>query len=239
MYNTIKEYFDTEYGTNYQKKVEELSKSQDGKSLVSGDFLAYSFDDIFKKDKKTQKLHSVDAVVPYEDKLVLIEFKSGFEDKVNKNTFKKSQHEENKLCDKDNKDCKKLIDFLSYYYKLLYEKRKSQKLELVSSLKLKLYDAVFFVKNNVFPNCSQKRKDLEIIYIIVVDSLYIESRENTVSGVNKDNILTPGKSVLIQSKMNVCQRLFDAENKPLCDKLVVVTAEEFLRQCNCELKEFS
>ena len=57
---------------------------------MSADFLAYSFDDIFKNDKKTQKLHPVDAVVPYEDKLILIEFKSGFEDKVNKNTFKKS-----------------------------------------------------------------------------------------------------------------------------------------------------
>ena len=237
MYNTIKEYFDAKYGNNYKKEVTELSKSQEGKSLVSADFLAYSFDDIFKNDKKTQKLHPVDAVVPYEDKLILIEFKSGFEDKVNKNTFKKSLYEESKHCDKDKKDCQKLIAFLSDYYQLFYEKRKSQKHELIYSLKLKLYDVVFFVKNSIFPYCIQKRKDIEIIYIIVVDSLYIESRENTISGVNKNSILTPEKSVLIQDKMNVCQQLFDAENELLCDKLVVVTAEEFLKQCNCEFNE--
>lgn len=237
MYDTIKEYFDAEYGKEYTKKVAELSKSQDGKSLVTGDFSAYSFDDIFKKYKNSQKLHSIDAVVPYDDKIILIEFKSGFEDKINKETFDKKTYEKNKFCDKQNLECENLVNFLNDYYHLFYKKRMSEKQELISSLKLKLYDAIFFIKNSIFPKCTQKRRNIEIVYLIVVDSIYVQSRENTIMGLSKSHIKTPEQNILIESKMNICQKLLDAENEPLCDKLIVVGVEKFLRHCSCGFKD--
>ena len=131
MYSTIKEYFDKKYGKEYIQSIDKLSNSQSEKAMVKGDFWAYSLDAIFQQERILKNLHSVDAVIPYDDKLVLIEFKSGFEDRINKTSFSYEQYRKDIICDAQKKECEKLVNFSQEYYELRYKNRKLEKSELL------------------------------------------------------------------------------------------------------------
>ncbi len=227
MYETIKDFFEDVYGKNYIKKFKELSKAEDGNVLVCSDNQAYSFDDIVKNSTFNKGLRSVDAIIPYESKIVLIEFKTGFEDKIDKTTFSIDKLKEMVFCEENEKTCGKLSDFTSEYFKQFGDLRKAQKNELISILKIKLYDSLFFINNVVLPQCVQDRNTISIEYVIVVDSEYTENKENTIKEIKNFKITTASENILIESKIRAILKTQDKNNIPICNDIKVVNNEHF------------
>lgn len=107
--------FAKENWAEYKKSVTDISKSKDT-SLVESEMKLYCFDDIcanlYDQDKKPA---SADAFIINKKSIELVEFKSGFKNKVTKKNF-----------DKERGKCPKTQEICEDYWKLFFDKRKKE-----------------------------------------------------------------------------------------------------------------
>ena len=130
--------FAEENWSGYKKSVTELSKSKDA-SLVENDMELYCFDnictDLYEQNKKPT---SADAFIINGKNIELVEFKSGFKNKITKKNF-----------DRERGKCPKTQEICKDYWKL-FEKKRKIFLQKQKITKIYLKPFIFLSKIHIF-----------------------------------------------------------------------------------------
>ena len=214
----------------YYKTFSELSQSEPDDpttSLVQCDKKAYSFDklaDLYLGETCSQKLCSADALYieqgTQNDKLYIIEFKTGFKDKISADNF-----------DEEKMTCKQLDPprLCEDYKKLFFENRDIKKEVLKASLHKKAAESYILLCHSLLPQCDKAQKHYQLIFAAVVDDVNnapIEAIERVYDGLTE-----PEKSnnPITETKISLEKYMVkDASGYPtLYDRTFVWSAEDF------------
>lgn len=215
----IKYLDDNQFG---KKSYRELSaKSNKSVSLLLSDKTeAYDFDDITKYIFPKYTPSSADAILIKTNKIILIEFKGGFERKISEDNF-----------DREKCRCEKINDVCEDYASLLKKDLKNIKKELTSNLLKKAAESRWTLEYHLLPEVYKDNLylDFHVNYNIVMDKV----KENPVDAMEqimdewanihrKDNFYEQmDKSV----KYLYCESRF--KKKSFYDKVEVCSVQEF------------
>ncbi|MBQ9354101.1 MAG: hypothetical protein IJT84_00275 [Clostridia bacterium] len=214
----IKNVFVNEFDfENNKKTYKELSNN-----LVDVEQKGYDFDRIIQKSANSS-YKSLDSIVVKEKEIIFIEFKQGFEDRVNKNTFSQSIIPSCKL----NEDCDDLKTVVEKGYNCFFEKREAEKKILIDDLILKAFESITFFNNFVISKSCQTRKDIKIIYLIIVDSLYFYNQSYTIKSFKSYKLIPYERSRLIQAEMNKYRKIKNLDGESFCDEIYVLKPQKF------------
>lgn len=162
--------------SQYIDTVKAISSSSSEDPLVDSTEKLYNFDEICSTlFNQSCKPSSADGVLLQNNILYLIEFKSGFKDKISKYNFNK----EKAICTKTNEFCEE-------YWQIFFQKRELEKSELISSIKAKVVESYITFEKKIFPKCEDLCSSHKyiIIFIVVIDEDEINSMENILSDLS-------------------------------------------------------
>lgn len=211
--------------TEYLKPISDISKSDIGNiSLIDSDEKIYAFDDIVKSLFNFGPCPaSVDGLYFSESRngntLILIEFKTGFNQRITKETFDigkcKCPHS-----DKTNQvNCED-------YGKIFLENQNLKYVELLDSLKLKLAESYLMLEKLFFGN-ERTFTGFPIKMIVVIDANVLDTQEDDLAKLAKK---TSGNDK-IQSVKNALSR-FSSNKYRLYQEIEVFSAIQFEKKCN-------
>ena len=128
---------------DYKTTVSVASKNSSGMPLVESDFEIYNFDTICQSlFPGTENPTSADGIRFSNNNIPLIEFKSGFKQKITKNNFDIEQAK----CDETGKVC-------DSYWELFWDNQKRKIKELISVIRLKAIESYVVLEKHVLPAC--------------------------------------------------------------------------------------
>ena len=177
----LDEYANTNW-KQYLKTISELSKPDTkGMPLVDSEMLQYSFDDICNAYCLNPALCSADAIVVSDNKIELIEYKTGFRDKMNTGKYDKSLG----ICNKTGTsiECKDVFN-------ALVKNRKMDRELLKENIKTKAIDSWLMLDKLIFPKCTQSN-ERELIYTVVVDTNPVDQEVELMGGLAKHECDVP------------------------------------------------
>lgn len=162
--------FAEENWSGYKKSVTDISKSKDA-SLVENDMELYCFDDIcanlYDQDKKPT---SADAFIIDGKNIELVEFKSGFKNKLTKKNF-----------DKERGKCPKTQEICEDYWKLFFDKRKKEVDELILNIRIKAVESYITLEKHIFPSCPPSEIPMSLKFLVVIDEDGVDGMEDTLA----------------------------------------------------------
>ena len=165
--------FAKENWSGYKKSVTYISKSNQskGRSLVENDMELYCFDDIcaklYDQDKKPT---SADAFIINGKRMELVEFKSGFKNKVTKENF-----------DKERGKCPKTKEICTDYWDLFLKNRKKEVDELVLNIRIKAVESYITLEKNIFPRCPPSEAPMKVEFLVVIDEDSVDEMEDALA----------------------------------------------------------
>lgn len=209
--------FAEENWSGHKKTVTDISKSRDS-SLVENDMELYCFDDIcsdlYNEDKKPT---SADALIIDGKNIELVEFKSGFKNKITKENF----NVERGKCLKVGKICE---DF----WKLFFEKRKKEVNELILSIRIKAVESYITLEKIIFPCCQSSDEAMRLQFLVVIDEDSVDGMEDTLADLAsvskvKDNVYSSIRTSL--KRFINCQD--SRGNQYFYDEIKVLSVTDF------------
>lgn len=215
----IERYASANWG-ELMKTVTELSTGgKDRKPLVENERKFYHFDQICKmlSGEKTDLPTSADGMSITAKKVCLIEFKSGFVQKITKNNY-----------DKKKMTCKKTKEECADYRDLFFKHKETEREELLSSLRQKAVESYLLLEKQILPRCPEGGKRL-LNYLVVIDDDPVNEEEDILAdmaGVGVDD----NRVTAIRSSLRRLVGRLDADGNIYCyDKIEVHTAANFNR----------
>lgn len=175
----------------YLSPVTELSKRDNGISLVQSSVQLYNFDDICKSLFAEGKVPTSADGLNFNNLTVeLVEYKSGFKQRITKYNFNSQKGR----CQYSNMVC-------NDYWKLFFKNQQTNISELISSIRNKAVESYITLEKKVFPLCQNIDSSMQLKLIVVIDEDEIDSIEDTYSElagntVAKDNHFSAIKSAL-------------------------------------------
>lgn len=176
--NELETYFNQNWNTKkFRRTVTKLSKSDKGKSLVISKFEMFNFDAIIRFVSKPEQPSSVDGVYFYNGNLHLVEFKTGFYQKIRKGRF-----------DFDEKEakCLHIKSICDDYWKQFTERQDREIDILYDSLKLKALETYLFLEKKI-GFIKNKSDPGRVILSIVIDVNGIDGMEAGLSELADSN----------------------------------------------------
>lgn len=213
------------YATNnwsqFLKPISELSKSGDGASLVDSSVELYCFDDICKSLYENKKVPTSADALRVADRMVeLVEFKSGFKQRITKNNF-----------DSEKGCCEALGEVCEDFWNKFFELQKANKAELIYIIRLKALESYITLEKQILPLCQDTTADVKLKLIVVIDVDAVDSLEDTLSGLA---VKEPPEGNSISDVRKALLRLInlhDAENNTyLYDCIEVLSAQDYLNR---------
>lgn len=143
----------------YCASVSEASKNDNGKALVESDIYVYNFDNIVRDIfQSSDHPCSADAIT-FEDNIIrLIEFKSGFRQKITKSTF-----------DSKIGTCEKSGEVCTDYWGIFWENQDRKIAQLIDSIRLKAIESYIILEKKIFPCCKNTDSRNKISLTVVID----------------------------------------------------------------------
>lgn len=205
-----------------KRSFSELSLNKhNNQPLVNCEKKGYDYEELVMVTLKQSSFKMVDSVFIKDDKIYFIEFKGGFIQKINTNTFDHTKWR----CEYDNRYCKDGAEFFK-------ENQKLKISQLIESVKGKLLETYLVFNRIIIPQCANDSKSYKVYYVAVIDDteapiFSIENNLNDLADL-KPNQNSP-KQRLIESlkKYDVT----DSEKQPLFfDYIEVWSNYEFLER---------
>lgn len=208
--------------------VAELSKNNDGVSLVQSSVKLYNFDDISKSLFARGKVPTSTDGLDFTNRTVeLVEYKSGFKQRITKHNFDPAQ---GRCPDPDvNRVCED-------YWKLFFKNQKTNIDELISSIRNKAVESYVTLEKKVFPRCQDAGKPIPLKLVVVIDEDEIDSIEDTYSGLagNTDAENTAAKDNHFSSIRSALRRLTHQHdacgNDYYYDYIEVLSVQDYLNK---------
>lgn len=145
----------------YQETITQLSMNQrTGKSLIEDDKKLYNFDAIAEAlTSNDKKPASVDAIAFTQTGIVLIEYKTGFNNKILSGKIEKKQLQ----CPYDEKEVK----ICEEYGKLIRKTARLEKKELLDSIRSKAVESYVLLEKEIISNC--EKVDYKVFFWAIID----------------------------------------------------------------------
>ena len=203
--------------SDHKKSVTDISKSRNS-SLVENDMELYCFDDIcsdlYDKDKKPT---SADALIIDGKNIELVEFKSGFKNKITKENFNTERGK-----------CQKIGEICEDYWKLFFDKRKKEVNELILSIRIKAVESYITLEKIIFPCCRLSDEPMCLQFLVVIDEDSVDGIEDTLADLAgvpeiKDNAYTSIRKSL--KRLIRCQDM--RGNQYFYDDIKVLSVTDF------------
>ena len=208
----------------YKKAITEISKNDKGQSLVESDKTIYNFDLICKNlfSENTSPC-SADGITFSKNTIELVEFKSGFKQKITKWNYDPEQAK----CPKYHEEC-------TSYYKIFWENQDRKNSELIESIKLKAIESYLILEKHCLECCSELEDGMrsKIALKVVIDDDGINGIENVLSDVAKKNPQnnTNNISSIKQALKRFIHPVDANGNEYFYDEIEVLTSVDYL---NC------
>ena len=163
--------------SKFKESITKISKN-DETSLITSSIKLFNFDKISEDiyGNNSTKPTSVDALMLTKSGLNLIEFKSGFSDKIAKDNF----DEEKAKCSYSHKVCK---DYWDSFNKC----RKLEKKDLKNSIMLKAVESIITLKEKVFPQVCKGGDKIKLKLIVVIDTNPSDSIYESLTSLAKSD----------------------------------------------------
>ena len=217
--------FAIENWQEYKTSITEASKNRDGFPMVENSSDIYNFDKVCKSLFPGKDIpSSADGILCDARNINLIEFKSGFKQKITKDTF---NEEEGK--------CKKIDAVCEEYWKIFWENQDRKIKELINSIKTKAIESYILLEKHIFPLCKNNpnNNSYKLTFTVIVDEDGVDGIEDTLADVagvepKTDNALTSIRQSLKRLSQNK-----DCLGKPyLYDSIEVLTIKDFYNRYN-------
>lgn len=204
----------------YITSITEASKSDKGNPLVESDIEVYNFDKIVKDMfPHTDSPSSTDGIKFEGNTIQLIEFKSGFKQKISKQRF-----------DAKKGTCPKSKEVCPDYWNIFWENQERKISQLVESIKLKAIESYILLEKRVFPLCDSIEKSNNIILSIVIDEDGIDGIEDILADVAESQ---PDTNNCLISVRNALKRLIKQKdtnnNDYFYDQIKVYSSTEYMK----------
>lgn len=193
-----------------------------GEPLVRHEAELYDFDKIcdalFAK-QKAKKPTSADALDISSKVVRLVEFKSGFRDKIGKENF-----------DKEKAKCEAIGGICEDYWKLYSKLRKAQTHELYDSIRAKALEGLFTLEKQILPLCEDSPCPIRLFYVVVIDANPTDKMEDILTdlGTQKQPDKTTNPLTRIHNALNRLTGIQDASgNTYSYDEIEVLSPEEY------------
>lgn len=176
--NELEEYFNQQWNTkSFRGTVTKLSKSDKGKSLVKSKFEMYNFDAIVRFESNPVQPSSVDGIYFLNGNLHLVEFKTGFYQKIRKGRFD---------FDEEEAKCPHINSICEDYWKQFTERQDREIDILYDSLKLKALETYLFLEKKI-GFIKSKLDSGNVILNIVIDANGIDGMEAELAELANSN----------------------------------------------------
>ena len=205
---------------DYLSPVTELSKSDNGVSLVQSSVKLYNFDGICKSLFARGKVPtSADGLDFNGRTMELVEYKSGFKQRITKHNFDPAK---GRCPDPDvNRVCED-------YWKLFFKNQQTNISELISSIRNKAVESYVTLEKQVFPRCQDSGRPLQLKLIVVIDEDEIDSMEDTYSELAGNTDAEDNHFSAIKSALRRLVNLRDADgNAYFYDHIDVMSVQDY------------
>ena len=171
---------------------------------------------------------SADGIQFIDNDIKLIEFKSGFKQKITKKNF----DEEIAKCDSTNKICEE-------YWNLFWENQKRKIDELISSVRLKAIESYITLEKHIFPKCDEfgANHTSKLVFMVVVDEEGIDGFEDALAELSGSDLKTDNNLFSIKKSLKRLSNNKDwLGNTYLYDSIEVLTAQDFKNRIEDTIK---
>lgn len=220
----VKAYAVSNWG-EFLSPITELSKSGKGVSLVQSPIQLYNFDDICKSLFVQGKAPtSADGLELSGRTVELVEFKSGFKQRITKHNFNPEQGRctapnVNRVCED--------------YWKLFFKNQKTNISVLISSIRHKAVESYVTLEKQVFPHCQDVGTPIPLKLVVVIDEDEIDSIEDTYSGLAGNTDTEDNHFSAIRSALRRLVNQHDADgNAYFYDCIEVLSVQDYLNRLN-------
>ena len=198
-----------------------LSKSDKGISLVQSQAQLYNFDDVSKSLFAADKAPtSVDGLDLSSSAVELIEFKSGFKQRITKHNFDPEQG----YCQDADKLC-------GQYWDLFFKNQKINIHVLISSIRFKALESYVTLEKKVFPHCQDIDVPIPLKFVVVIDEDEIDSLEDTYSELAGNTDVVDNHFSAIRNSLKRLTNQHDANgNAYLYDCIEVLSVQDYLNK---------
>lgn len=174
----LEEYFNRKWNTkSFRGTVTKLSKPDKGKSLVKSKFEMYNFDAIVRFESNPEQPSSVDGIYFLNGNLHLVEFKTGFYQKIRKGRFD---------FDEEEAKCPHINSICDDYWKQFTDRQDRELDILYNSLKLKALESYLFLEKKI-GFIKSKLDSGNLILNIVIDANGIDGMEAELAELANSN----------------------------------------------------
>lgn len=205
---------------DHKTTVSVASKNSLGMPLVESDFEIYNFDTICQSlFPGTENPTSADGIQFSNNNIQLIEFKSGFKQKITKNNF----DIEHAKCDETGKVC-------DFYWELFWDNQKRKIKELISVIRLKAIESYVVLEKHIFPACdvNQTGKLSRIKFTVVIDEDSVDGIEDTLAELSGTEPKTNNAVTSVRQALKRLLSCKDLEgNTYFYDEIEVLTANDY------------
>lgn len=159
---------------SFKASVTDISKSDSTHiPLVKSDTLMFHFDKIsLSLYSQGNAPTSADGMVITPKVVELVEFKSGFKQRITKNNF----DEEKGRCPDANKVC-------NQYWALFFKNQQKEIHELISSIRFKAFESYVTLEKQILPKCQQADIHIPLKFVVVIDEDEVDNMEDTLAGL--------------------------------------------------------
>ena len=204
----------------YKNSITNISKDSHGKPLVTSKIQIYHFDEkiiptIF--DSKKIIPCSADGIVPMAKKIIVIEFKQGFKDKITIANYDPQKA----MCSEGTPPIP-----CPEYWKLFCSIREKEKKELINAIKLKAIETYITLEKHIFPNCPSG-KNIEVDYFVVIDGDDVDGQENILENLAGK---TKGNNIFAKIRESLIRLQTTPSKNYYYDKIEVLSGSEFLEK---------
>jgi len=216
----VKSYADSNWG-HFLSPITDLSKSETGVSLVTSPNQLYNFDDISKSLYAPGKAPtSVDGLDVSATDIQLVEFKSGFKQRVTKQNFDPVQGR----CLDANKVCEE-------YWMLFFQNQKANIHALISSIRFKAVESYITFEKQVFPLCQDVGMSIPIKLVVVIDEDEVAGIEDTYSELAGNAETRDNHFSAIRKALRRLTDLHDANGATyFYDSIEVLSVQDYLNK---------
>lgn len=190
--------------------------------LVESDVQMYSFENICSDLGLGPKLPaSADGLDVTPRNINLIEFKSGFRNKINRNNF-----------DEEKARCSKTHEVCEDYWEQFFKRRELEISELIDSFHIKALESYLTLERQILPCCQDAERPVRVIFTAVIDADPVDAMEDTLAGLaERTGEDTSSPINRVKQALNRLAGVKDAGENIYCyDQIEVLSAQEYKNQ---------
>ncbi|MBE6667906.1 MAG: hypothetical protein E7607_06335 [Ruminococcaceae bacterium] len=200
---------------HYKTTISNASKSDAGVILVESPIEIYNFDEISKLYSTST---SADGIFLEGNNTQLVEFKSGFKQKITKDKF-----------NPEIGTCKHSKTVCEDYWNLFWENQDRKIQELIMSIRMKAIESYITLEKQILPICDNytSGKQAKVTFTAVIDEDGAEGLEDAMADVAGCEVTNNRISDIRKSFKRLTKRKDANRNDYLYDEIRVLTVAEF------------